>query len=187
MGVRSRRRRANACSWARAAALVARRVLNPAVVGAENDERVVGELPPIQLVEQCAHRFVEPFAHRVIFGKTFVAAGSLILRQQPGRRIVRLVRQHRGVPEEERLAAAFVVRRGVLVEKLGDRLHRAAADGQPFSSWPRGWSSRGEAALVMPFHRAVCRLRAGEASTEAKPAQLHQRHLRGPRRQQSLR
>ena len=50
---------------------------------------------------------------------------SLIFGQQPLGRIVRLMRQHRGVPEEERLAL-------VGREEVVDRLQALPADFQPF-------------------------------------------------------
>ena len=52
------------------------RVLDPAVVGQEDHERVVGELLRVEEVEQLAAGLVEPLAHRPVLGD-LVSVGAL--------------------------------------------------------------------------------------------------------------
>ena len=74
-------------------------------------------------VEQLAARLVEPLAHRPVLRDFQRRRLRPVLLEQPLGRVVRLVRQHRRVPEKERLAAL-----GGMVDEVEDRLHGLAAD-----------------------------------------------------------
>ena len=78
-------------------------VLDPAVVGEEDDDRVLGEPLLVEVVEELAAGLVEPLAHGPVLGHLRRLGLALVLVEEPRGGRVRRVRHHRGVPEEERL------------------------------------------------------------------------------------
>jgi hypothetical protein len=100
-------------------------ILDPAVVGHVHDERVGRELLPVEMLEQVADGAVEPLHVAPVSGDVHAVGRGGIVLDEIGRGIVRVVRQHRRVPDEEGTAVLLAAADEVL-----DRLHRGAADRQ---------------------------------------------------------
>ena len=90
--------------------------------------------------DQLAAGFIEPLAHRVVFGDPVRNSLRLILLEEPSRRIVWRVRQKRRVPDEKRLLV-----RHRAIDEIKDRLHPIASDSQPVVAMPsaRLWKPPG--------------------------------------------
>ena len=106
-------------------------LLDPAVVGHENDERIVAELLLVDVTQQLAAGLIEPLAHRLVARHVNGLALRLVFRQQPLRRIVGRVRKKGRVPDKERLLA-----RGI--DEVENWLEPLAPDRQPGAAMPPG-------------------------------------------------
>ena len=107
------------------------RILDPAVVGDVHDERVGGELFRVEKIEQVADGLVEPLDVAPVAGHVpAVGLRCVVLDERLGR-VVRIVRQHRRVPHEERRLP-----RAAVLDEVVHRLHRLAADGQALVAVP---------------------------------------------------
>ena len=115
--------------------------MNPSVVDGEEHHGVVAQPPLVEAIEHGTDGFVEPFAHGVISGELGMAVGPLVFLQQAGGGIVRFVRQHGGIPQEERLGPG-------LIEEPIDGGEGVAANFQPIVAMPSlGGHAMGEAGV----------------------------------------
>jgi hypothetical protein len=84
---------------------------------------------PVEEVEQLAARLVEPLAHRPVPGHVQRGGFIAVLGQQAFGRIVRLVREHGRIPDEEGPVAGPV-------DEIEHRLHPRSADLQALVAVP---------------------------------------------------
>ena len=121
--------------------------LDPAVVGDVDHKRVPREPFTIEVFEQVADRAVEPLHVAPVAGHVeAVSAGSVVIHQLL-RRIVRIVRQHRGVPDEEWPAVVAAA-----ADEVVDRLKRLPADRESLVAVP------------LPLRHALSEPAAGKVS-----------------------
>lgn len=107
---------------------MSRRGGRPTVVDDEHEQRVPSRRLAFKISKQLPHGLVEPRAGGVILDEvTRHLQIALVRVEEPLGRIVRLVREDRGVPDEE----GRIARGGVTVDEVEQRLHRAPPDGQP--------------------------------------------------------
>ena len=105
--------------------------LNPAVVCDIDHDGVFSQLLLVQMIQQFPARLIKELTHCVVFCECFRAAGLPIFGQQSFRRVVWRVRQHRSVPEKERLL--FLCR---MLDKIKDGLHSFATNLKAIIAMP---------------------------------------------------
>ena len=96
-------------------------VLNPAVVGDINKDRVFSKAFLVDVIDQFADCFIEPLHHRVVTCDVRRIDFTGVFVKQSLGRIVRSVWQERRVPDEERLVAS-------VLDEIKNRLHAFAAN-----------------------------------------------------------
>ena len=96
-------------------------VLDPAIVGHINKDRVLTEPFLVDVIDQFTDRFIEPLHHRVVARDMRRINLGGVFVEQPLGRVVRSVWQEWRVPDEERFVA------GVFNE-IKNRLHPVAAN-----------------------------------------------------------
>ena len=97
--------------------------MNPAVIGDINDQRFLRQPLAVEKIEQLAHGAVEPFHVTPVTGQMLALRQRRVVIDECLRWIVRVVRQHRRIPDKKWLAIGMAG-----VHKIVDRLQRLAAD-----------------------------------------------------------
>ena len=105
--------------------------LDPAVVGDVDHERVGREFFAVEKVEQVADRAVEPLDVAPVAGHVDALGLRRVVLDELLRRVVGVVGQHRGVPDEEGLVCCPAPPHEGL-----NRLQRLATDGQALVAVP---------------------------------------------------
>ena len=95
--------------------------LNPAVVGDVNHDGVLSQFFLVEMIEQLAAGFVEPFAHGPVTGDEFGLGFFCVLVEQALGRIVRSVGEERGVPDEKRFFTC-------ILDEVKNLVHPFASD-----------------------------------------------------------
>ena len=105
--------------------------LDPAIVGDVDDERVRRQVLTVEMIEQIADRAVEPLDVAPVPGHVHAICLRGIVLDELRHGIVRVVRQHRRIPHEERFAGGSRA-----ADEVIDRLHRVSANGEPLVAVP---------------------------------------------------
>jgi len=121
-------------------------LLDPPVVDDEDDQGVFAEAFAVDVVEELTTSFIEPFAHGVVFCELDVSPVDGVLFEESLRRVMGVVGQEGGVPEEKGGLAAGI-------NEVVDGLHGFSSDDQARPAMSAlGGHTVGEAAVgVMPF------------------------------------
>jgi len=122
--------------------------LNPAIVRDVNHQCVFGQATSIKRCQQFTAGLIKPLAHRMVFGQLRRDTRLFILLQQPSRRIVRCMRQHRCVPDKKWLLSSHRP-----IHEFQNRRHTLTANLQ----------------TVIPVTATLFRKSASHACSESAP------------------